>query len=321
MSVPDIDPNYPKKKWQAHWKEVKKRGTLTITAQHRAKDGRLFPVEMSLNYLAFGGKEYEVAFAKDITGQKQAEEDLTESQELFRSTLNSMDDAVIILGKTGFILGYHKPPGWENFLNIIPFIGRNYEKVLPNDLVMRLRPAVERASNTGCVQHFEHNLQIGNMMGWFSVKVSSRRDISGKISGFTIVSRNITERKRSVEKLARSENKYKRLVENLDEGVWSIDKDAYTTFVNSRTAQMLGYSQNEMAGEHMFSFMDTKGAELFKKHLQKRKRGIRESYEFELIRKDGSRLQAHINASPLFDDEGSYIGAIAALTELGKRKK
>jgi PAS domain S-box-containing protein len=73
MTVHDIDPNFPPAAWSAHWEELKQRGSFVIESLHRRKDGTVFPVEITLNYLEFEGKEYNCAFARDITERKKVE--------------------------------------------------------------------------------------------------------------------------------------------------------------------------------------------------------------------------------------------------------
>ena len=70
LSVHDIDPNFPAEVWPDHWEELKRQGSFTFESQHRAKDGHLLPVEITVNYLAFAGKEYDCAFVRDIAERK-----------------------------------------------------------------------------------------------------------------------------------------------------------------------------------------------------------------------------------------------------------
>jgi PAS domain S-box-containing protein len=81
MTVHDIDPNFPPEVWPEHWKELKQRGSFTFESLHRAKDGRLFPVELTVNYLEFAGREYNCAFAREVTERKRAEEALQRAYE------------------------------------------------------------------------------------------------------------------------------------------------------------------------------------------------------------------------------------------------
>ncbi|MBN1992444.1 MAG: PAS domain S-box protein [Anaerolineae bacterium] len=73
MTVFDFDPAFPQEAWPDHWQELKQRGSLTIETKHRTKEGRIFPIEVTVNYLAFDGQEYNCAFARDISTQKEKE--------------------------------------------------------------------------------------------------------------------------------------------------------------------------------------------------------------------------------------------------------
>ncbi len=73
MGVTDIDPLFPADHFPEHWEELRSKGTLTFESQHRRKDGSLFPVEITANYVEIDGKGYNCAFARDITERKQAE--------------------------------------------------------------------------------------------------------------------------------------------------------------------------------------------------------------------------------------------------------
>ncbi len=70
MDVWDIDPDFPKERWPDHWRALKAQRSLTFEGRHRAKDGRLFPVEISANYSEYGGKAYNLALVRDITERK-----------------------------------------------------------------------------------------------------------------------------------------------------------------------------------------------------------------------------------------------------------
>lgn len=76
MTVYEIDPGFSRETWPVHWAEIKRRGSFVFESQHRTKDGILFPVEISINYLEFEGKQYNCAFARDITERKRSEETL-----------------------------------------------------------------------------------------------------------------------------------------------------------------------------------------------------------------------------------------------------
>jgi PAS domain S-box-containing protein len=73
MTVHDIDPNFPAEAWPRHWEELEQRKSFVFESLHRTKDGRLVPVEITVNYLEFEGNEYNCAFARDISVRRRAE--------------------------------------------------------------------------------------------------------------------------------------------------------------------------------------------------------------------------------------------------------
>jgi PAS domain S-box-containing protein len=68
--------------------------------------------------------------------------------------------------------------------------------------------------------------------------------------------RDITERYTSAQALAQSEEKYRRIVELTTDGIWILDQNQETIFVNQQLAMMLGYSIEELLHHNIFSFMD-----------------------------------------------------------------
>jgi len=132
---------------------------------------------------------------------------------------------------------------------------------------------------------------------------------------------DVTERKQAEEKLRDSEEKYRNIVETANEIILITDKESIITYVNKKMVDMLGYTLEEFIGKPIWSFISEECKSVVKMNLEKRMRGVSESYELKLIRKDGSSLWTFLNAKPLFDKEGKYIGAMSMLTDITKRKE
>lgn len=76
MTVFDVDPAFPREAWEAHWQKIQERKSFTIETRHHTKNGQVFPVEVSVNYVEHEGAAYNFAFARDISERKKAEEEL-----------------------------------------------------------------------------------------------------------------------------------------------------------------------------------------------------------------------------------------------------
>ncbi len=107
----------------------------------------------------------------------------------------------------------------------------------------------------------------------------------------------------------------------MHEGIWHINKDGYIAFVNYRMTEMLGYTVDEIQGKHLFSFMDEKGVEICKHNLERCKKGFKIRDDFEFLKKDEMRLYTMMGISPVIDNGGNYLGAIASVTDISDRKK
>ncbi|HNT86262.1 MAG TPA: PAS domain S-box protein, partial [Candidatus Hydrogenedentes bacterium] len=135
------------------------------------------------------------------------------------------------------------------------------------------------------------------------------------------LSHEVNERVRIEHELRAGEERYRFLVEMLSEGIWTIDKDEKTTFVNARMAEMLGYTVAAMMGRRLFDFLDASGIARAKQYLARRREGIREQHDFEFVRSDGSRMVAMIDTAPILDADGRYNGAIAGVVDITDRKR
>ncbi|MBL8250123.1 MAG: PAS domain S-box protein, partial [Candidatus Competibacter sp.] len=81
LHVWDIDPEFPEARSEPFWRDIRRTKVARFEAVHRRKDGSTFPVELSVKYAEYRDKEYNFAFAQDITERKRAETRLAESAE------------------------------------------------------------------------------------------------------------------------------------------------------------------------------------------------------------------------------------------------
>jgi PAS domain S-box-containing protein len=146
-------------------------------------------------------------------------------------------------------------------------------------------------------------------------------DSQGRVARVIEYALDVTERRVAEEARAKSERRYRQLLDALQEGIWVIDRDARTSFVNPRMAEMLGYAAEEMLSKHLFDFMDERGIEIARRHLERRTQGIQEQHDFELLTKDGRRIYTVMETSPITDAQGNYNGAVAGVLDISERRQ
>ncbi|MFQ5571803.1 MAG: PAS domain S-box protein, partial [Rhodothermales bacterium] len=198
-----------------------------------------------------------------------------------------------------------------------------------------LPPIISRPAAMALMENLHLNVSwvvmptgvLGIVMGFILMIRSffaQARDLEEKSNAFRETSEQlqheIAERKQKEIALGESEHNYRQLLELAQEGIWAIDAEANTTYVNPSMARMLGYTVDEMVGKHLFSFMDERGVDISKRNLERRKQGIEEQHEFELLHKDGSRIYTIMETAPIMDAEGRYLGALAGVVDITERK-
>ncbi len=131
---------------------------------------------------------------------------------------------------------------------------------------------------------------------------------------------DITYRKMAEESLRQSEEKYRRIVETAQEGIWMLDGDGYTSFVNPRMAELLDCSLNELIGRHLIEFVDDNLKDKAEEYLERRREGISEQHEFLFRTAAGTELWAMVNSTAMMDAEGEFMGTFSMITDLTKRR-
>src|SRR5216117_731200 len=153
------------------------------------------------------------------------------------------------------------------------------------------------------------------------VSVSLIRDDQGKPLHFICQAQDVSAAKLAQIALKDSEEKFRRLIETAQEGVWVINADRRTTFVNQRMAGMLGYSVDEMLGAPWLAFTDEEDRADVAANIDRGRNGVTRQHDFRFRRKDGTHMWALLVANPLFDQEGNYLGALSMLTDISERKQ
>ncbi len=131
------------------------------------------------------------------------------------------------------------------------------------------------------------------------------------------------ELQRTVDSLRRSERRYRQIVETATEGIWMVDRNYRTTFVNEQMATMLGYTCAELMSCSPADLINLTACPHLESCFARYQRGelMRDKVEVEYRRKDGSPLWAIASCSALYDEAGAFNGILATVTDISDRKR
>ncbi|MBE9095977.1 PAS domain S-box protein [Tychonema sp. LEGE 07203] len=266
-----------------------------------------------------GAPKYILGIAQDITESKQTETELLRLAIVAQKTQNG----VIITDARGCIEwvneGFTRISGY----GLAEMLGNKLADVLHCPQTEALTIAQLRSA-LAAGEAFNQEIYNYSKDGkgyWVALSIVPIYQKTRELEGFIAVQTDITDRKQAEATVSESESYYRCIVETASEGVWMFDADSITTFANSRMAEMLGYTVEEMLGRSLFEFIGEEAREIAESYVQRRRQGIRERHDFKFARSDGSYLWAIVSATPMFDDKGEFSGVLRMITDISDRKQ
>jgi PAS domain S-box-containing protein len=247
----------------------------------------------------------------DITARRRAHEDLRQSEERLSTMLQTTHEGVWILG----------PDDLTTFANarMAEMLGCRVEEMIGRPVTDFVAPEDEQSAlarlagrRRGVSDQFEIRWRsLDGREVWTILNASPLTDAEGHYAGACAMVTDITDRMLHERAVRASEERYRNIIETTTEGVWMIDGDHRTTYVNRRMAEMLGYGVEEMLGRPVRDFMTDGSADL----------PAGRPREVSYRRKDGSEMWGLLSGSPLTDDSGGYGGALAMVADITDRKR
>ena len=145
---------------------------------------------------------------------------------------------------------------------------------------------------------------------------------NGKSVSIQSIARDITKRKQAEEALLKSEEKYRTILENIEDGYYEVDLTGNFTFFNDSMCRILGYSQEEMMGMNNRQFTDKENAKkLFKVFNEVYRTGKpAKEFDWQIIRKDGTKRYIEVSVSLQINSSGKPIGFRGIARDITERK-
>ena len=227
-------------------------GKVTFSFENRylCKDGSY--KWLLWNAVSVPEQEAVYAVARDITGRKGAEEALRDSREQLRLLVDSVKDyAIFMLDASGQVTSWNQGAERINGYKPDEIIGRHFSYFYPAEDVQSGKPERELriAAAEGRYEEQGWRMRKDGSRFWADVIITALSDRAGKLRGFSNISRDITERRRTEELLRESDERHRKLFDNNPHPTWVFDRETLRFLaVNTAAVRKYGYSRDEFLG-------------------------------------------------------------------------
>ncbi len=254
--------------------------------------------------------------------QRRAERRVVDDERFLNRLFESVQDGVSIIDKD-FVIEKVNPTMERWYAESTPLVGKTCYEALrgrhapceqcPNRGGMRAGGAgSERVARPG---------QNGRGEGWLEVFSVPVFDLGvGEVERVIEYARDVTEEEDTRRALKSSERRYRAVSHLTSEGILTIEPGGKITFANPSAAKMLGFEADDLVGRHIRSIVDPDTPEAMGPERLHRILEDGAKVEMVLVRKDGSKVQAMVAASPVSSDRGLFDGAVAVVTDVSELK-
>jgi PAS domain S-box-containing protein len=263
-----------------------------------------------------------VVVFQDVTRRRRAEAALSESEQRYRSLAESVPGMVWTARPDGS--NDYANRRWYDYTGLTPeqSLGFGWTVAVHPDDLARTLDLWKLHLESGEPGHGEVRLRRRDgAFRWFLLRTVPLRDRLGRVRKWFGTSTDIDDGKRAAEALRESEERFRRIVETAAEGVGVIDAESRITYVNRRMAKMLGSTVEDMLGRFPNDFLFAEDVEAARHEFRLKRAGNRGPFDFRLRRKDGSAIWASIASSPMFGDDGRFVGVLGMFSDVTDRKR
>jgi len=272
------------------------------------EDGSVIYLQSSSVDIVYRGKPAILTFIKDITKQREAEQALRESEELYRTALEKSNDGITIIQNGAYVYANHR---------LLRTIGREEAGILglplgiythpdDRDMVKRYYEARKRGEWAPSSYDMRVLKPDGSVITININAVAITYRGAPATLSFVL---DITERKRAEDALRQSEERYRTIIESIDDDYFETDLQGRITFFN-KSVGWAGYTREELIGisNHRYARPDMaeKIEKAFRRIYQDGKPG--RILDYEIIRKDGAVAYLEMSVSLIRDARGKPVG-------------
>jgi PAS domain S-box-containing protein len=280
-----------------------------LGVDYQRPDGTIQSIEINASVIQSDSEQIILTLCRDITERKRAEEALRESEATARALLNAPTDSVILIDCEGKILALNEIAASRFGKRSDELVGIMSYDILPKEVAQLRRslmaPVLEKREMVRFVDQRDGR--------WYDTVAYPIVNESGNVKKIAIIARDVTEQKNIEKQLRKSEQIYKRLLEQSFDAI-AIHKQGKITFLNERAAKVLGAAKPEdLIGRPIFDFIHPES----RKDLEDRLKELSATEGMsapliteKFIRTDGSTVTVEVMAIS-FDDNGIPASRVA----------
>ena len=264
------------------------------------------------------------ALTDEITKHKLAEDELRTSERRLKSIYETVGDVIFLLAV--------EPGGLYRFSSVNPsfhrvtglpaeaVVGRTVNEVIPEPSLSMVLGKYRQAISEKTLVRWEEisDYPTGQLVG--EVSVAPVCDDTGNCTHLVGSVHDITERKHADELLMASEEKYRTLVENINDVFYSLDSQGNITYVSPVVERLSHYKASDLIGKSFTSIIFPDDLPGLIDSFNRLVSGQLEPWEFRILDKDGSIIFVRTSSRPLYED-GQIVGITALITDITERKK
>ncbi|MBI5603751.1 MAG: PAS domain S-box protein [Deltaproteobacteria bacterium] len=256
----------------------------------------------------------------DITERKMAEAGL----QRLAAIVESSDDAIFSKDLEGIILSWNKGAERIYGYSIEEIIGNHISVLFPPGYPEEVSQFLKTFAQGESIDHYETVcIRKDGVLIDISLTLSPVKDATGRIVGAATIARDITERKRVEVALSKSEEKYRTIIENMEEGYHEVDLMGNFTLFNESARKMTGYEREELLGMNYRSYADEGNIrKIYPIYNQVYRTGEPvKNFEWQIIRKDGALRDIEVSLSLIRNVEGHPTGFRGIVRDITDRKQ
>jgi diguanylate cyclase (GGDEF)-like protein/PAS domain S-box-containing protein len=263
--------------------------------------------------------------SRQITERKRMEDELRRSEEKYRTILENIEDGYTELDLHGNFIFFNEALCKIQGYPREELIKKNYRDLMDEENAKKIFARYNKVYTT---DESEKEVQYeiitkSGLRKHLETSITPMKDASGRIFAFRGIVRDRTESRQAEEVLRQSEEKYRTIIETIQDGYFETDLTGKFTFINDAECNNLGYTREELIAMERAQYAGEKNRKLLiNLFIEIYKTGIPvKAYALELTKKDGTQAYNEISVSLIRNSQGEPIGFRGIARDVTERKQ